>query len=161
MLNMLGANIHPTASIDQGVFIGDPRKLVMGPRSAVSINSILDGCDFIILGENVRLGPHCVLLTGTHEIEASTFRRDLYAPIVRKPVVIKSGSWLGACVTVLPGVVIERGCVVQAGTTVTRDCPANMLVGGPREQLIRALPSEPAASGSVVELIPRKYSVGN
>ncbi|GAA0904361.1 hypothetical protein GCM10009574_094840 [Streptomyces asiaticus] len=50
--------------------------------------------------------------------------------ITRAPITIEAGAWLGAAVTVLPGVTVGRGAVVGAGAVVTRDVPANTLVTG-------------------------------
>lgn len=36
---------------------------------------------------------------------------------------IEANAWLGASVTVLPGVTVGRGAVVGAGTVVTKDVP--------------------------------------
>ena len=38
--------------------------------------------------------------------------------------------WLGANVTVLPGVTIGEGSVIAAGAVVTKDVPANMIAAG-------------------------------
>jgi acetyltransferase-like isoleucine patch superfamily enzyme len=37
------------------------------------------------------------------------------------PVTIKEGAWIGACATILPGVIIGENAVVGAGTTIAKD----------------------------------------
>ena len=37
------------------------------------------------------------------------------------PVTIERHAWIGACVTILPGVIIGEGAVIGAGTTVAKD----------------------------------------
>ncbi|WP_372495087.1 acyltransferase [Nocardioides pinisoli] len=51
-----------------------------------------------------------------------------------------NGAWIGAAVTVLPGVTIGPGCVVAAGSVVTADCQANGLYAGVPARRIRDLP---------------------
>jgi acetyltransferase-like isoleucine patch superfamily enzyme len=47
------------------------------------------------------------------------------------PVRIEQDAWIGACTTILPGVIIGRGSVIGAGTTVSEDVPPNAIfVGG-------------------------------
>lgn len=56
----------------------------------------------------------------------------MHQPKDEKDVVIGDDVWLGAQVLVMPGVTIGDGCVVGAGSVVTRDLPANSIaVGSP------------------------------
>lgn len=45
--------------------------------------------------------------------------------------------WLGANVTVLPGVTIGEGSVIAAGAVVIKDVPANMIAAGVPAKVIR------------------------
>jgi acetyltransferase-like isoleucine patch superfamily enzyme len=46
------------------------------------------------------------------------------------PITIENDVWLGANVTVLPGVTIHEGAIVGAGAVVTKDVPAHTTVAG-------------------------------
>lgn len=49
-----------------------------------------------------------------------------------QPIVIGDDCWLGANVTVLPGVTIGRGCTIGAGAVVSSDIPEySVAVGVP------------------------------
>lgn len=56
---------------------------------------------------------------------------------------IGDGAWIGSRVTFLPGLRIGAGAVAAAGALVTRDVPADTLVGGVPARKIRALVDEP------------------
>jgi acetyltransferase-like isoleucine patch superfamily enzyme len=90
------------------------------------------GCTFldqggIRLGDNVLIGPKTCLISSDHPLPASERSEFL----TRAPVTVEDGAWLGAAVTVLPGVTIGRGAVVGAGAVVTKDVPPDTLVTGP------------------------------
>nr|WP_304437690.1 DapH/DapD/GlmU-related protein [Frigoribacterium sp. Leaf44] len=46
------------------------------------------------------------------------------------PVTIEDGCWIGANVTILPGVTLGRGSVVGAGSVVTKSYPPNSKLAG-------------------------------
>ena len=58
-----------------------------------------------------------------------------------KPIVIGRNAWLGADVKVLAGVTIGENAIVAAGSVVTKDVPANMVVAGTPAKVIRAIKS--------------------
>ena len=45
-------------------------------------------------------------------------------------IVIKDNSYIGANVTILPGVTIGKNCIIGAGSVVTRDIPDNSVAVG-------------------------------
>lgn len=61
-----------------------------------------------------------------------------------KPVSIGSNCWFGANVVVCPGVTIGEGCVIGAGSVVTKDIPPLTFAAGVPARVIR--PITPADS---------------
>lgn len=55
------------------------------------------------------------------------------------PIVIEGRVWLGASVTVMPGVIIGENAIVAAGAVVTKDVPANPVVGGVPARVLRTI----------------------
>lgn len=62
------------------------------------------------------------LLTVNHDL------KDLQI-IKCKPVTIKKEAWIGANVTILPGVTVGEGAVVGSASVVTKDVAAHTVVG--------------------------------
>ena len=95
----------------------------------VFINS---GCHFqaqggIAIGEGSLIGHNVVLATLNHEMDPE-HRKDLHPA----PIKIGRHVWIGANATVCPGVTIGDGCVIGAGSVVTKDIPSNVIaVGNP------------------------------
>jgi acetyltransferase-like isoleucine patch superfamily enzyme len=55
---------------------------------------------------------------------------DRHGFLTHAPIVTEDDVWIGAAVTVTPGVTIGRGSVVGAGAGVTHDVPATRVVTG-------------------------------
>lgn len=83
----------------------------------------------IYVGDYTEFGPNVVIATAGHPI-LPELREKGYQ--YNAPVHIGRNCWLGAGVTVVPGVTIGDNTVVGAGSVVTRDLPANVIaVGNP------------------------------
>jgi maltose O-acetyltransferase len=140
VLRRLGVRLPWSAYVAENVFIGSAQ-VSFGEHSGCSVDCFLDGSGRIDIADHVRLGARCIVITGTHPIEPSVVRRDLSKPTIARDVRIGRGSWLCSNVTVLPGVTVGEGCVVAAGSVVTRDLPANGLYAGVPARLVRPLPT--------------------
>ncbi len=83
----------------------------------------------IYVGDYTLMGPNVTLVTAGHPVLPELRLRALQ---YNMPIHIGKNCWLGAGVTVLPGVTIGDNTVVGAGSLVTRDLPANVVaVGSP------------------------------
>ncbi len=99
----------------------------------------------VTIGNDCNFGPNVTIVTPVHPMVASERRlmrtgageekRLCYA----KPVHIGNDCWFGANVTVCPGVTIGDGCVIGAGSVVTRDIPANSFAAGVPCRVIREI----------------------
>jgi acetyltransferase-like isoleucine patch superfamily enzyme len=59
--------------------------------------------------------------------------------LVLKRILIKRNAWIGAAVTILPGVTIGENSVVAAGAVVSKDVPDNTVVAGIPAKIIKSL----------------------
>ena len=57
--------------------------------------------------------------------------------MILSPVVIRKNAWIGANATILPGVTVGENAIVAAGAVVSKDVPANTIVGGVPAKIIR------------------------
>lgn len=97
-------------------------------------NNVYIGCDStfmssdakIIIGNKVVFGPHCFLISGNHRFDViGKFILDVHEkrPQDDADIMIDEDCWLGANCIILKGVHIGRGCVIGAGSIVTKDIP--------------------------------------
>jgi len=94
-------------------------------------------CEFmdrggITIEDDVLIGPKVNLVTINHPLDPAR-RRSTYCA----PIVIKKGAWVGASVSVMPGVTIGENAVVAANAVVTRDVPDLAVVGGVPARVIK------------------------
>jgi acetyltransferase-like isoleucine patch superfamily enzyme len=82
----------------------------------------------IWIGKNVDIGPAACLVTGSHN-HGNSNRRAGFGN--SQPIKIGDGCWIGANTTVLGGAIIDRGCIIAAGSLVMPGkYPENVLLAG-------------------------------
>lgn len=96
-------------------------------------------CSFLDMGgitleDHVLLGPKVNLITENHPSDPANRRA-----LICKPIVIKRNAWIGAAATILPGVTIGENAIVAAGAVVSKDVPANTVVGGVPAKVLKML----------------------
>jgi acetyltransferase-like isoleucine patch superfamily enzyme len=97
-------------------------------------------CTFYDLGgldisDDVMIGPNVSIITTGHPLEPSQRR----TATIGKPIVIEKGVWIAAGAIIIGGVTVGERSVVAAGSVVTKDVPANSLVGGNPARVIRSI----------------------
>ena len=95
----------------------------------------MDGAD-ITVGDNVFIGPYCGFYTATHPLDYNNRNKGLEKAL---PIVIGDNCWFGANVSVMPGVTIGSGCVIAAGSVVTKDVPCHSMVAGVPAKVIKEI----------------------
>ena len=81
----------------------------------------------IVIGNRVMFGPAVTIATVGHPIKPD-MREYMYTDSVK----IEDNCWIGAGVTICPGVTIGENSVIGAGSVVVKDIPANSVaVGNP------------------------------
>lgn len=131
--------------VDESVTLFPPftadfgKNISLGAR--IFINS---GCRFqdqggITIGDDCLVGHNAVIATLQHDLHPAR-RGDLHPA----PVVIGRNVWLGANVTVLPGVTIGEDAVIGAGSVVTRDVPAGCVAVGSPARVVRRVVDDDA-----------------
>ena len=134
-----------------GVFIQGPVTFHYGCQTEIG-----DGCFInfnftvqddakVTVGERCNFGPNVTIVTPMHPMIAAE-RRAVLGPDGKparlcwaKPVHIGNDCWFGANVVVCPGVSVGDGCVIGAGSVVTRDIPANSFAAGNPCRVIREI----------------------
>lgn len=91
---------------------------------------------YIYIGDHTMIGPNVTLASAGHPV-LPELRQQGYQ--YNLPIHIGKNSWLGANVTVVPGVTIGDNTVVGAGAVVTKDLPANVVAVGVPAKVLRPI----------------------
>lgn len=92
--------------------------LSMGKCCFVNRGCVIAAHNQIIIDDNVTIGP------GTYIYDHDHDRQGNYKS---KPIAISKNVWIGANCTLLKGICIGENSVIAAGTTVSKDVPANVV----------------------------------
>ena len=131
---IIGKQIDKSTTVFVPFYTNFGRHIQLGKN--VFINH---ACSFLDLGgiaveDDVQIGPKVNLITENHPVEPSQ-RTSLDL----KSILIKRNAWIGAAATILPGVTIGENAVVAAGAVVSKDVPANTIVGGVPAKIIKTI----------------------
>ena len=128
------------SEIDESVAVFTPLYINYGKNTKIGKSVFINfDCVFLDLGgitieDNVLIAPKVSLLSEGHHINPNE-RQSL----VTGHIHIKKNAWIGAGATILPGVTIGENSVVAAGAVVSKDVPANTVVGGIPAKQIKSL----------------------
>ncbi len=131
---IIGSDINSSTIVFAPFYTNFGRFITIGKN--VFINH---ACSFLDMGgitieDNVLIGPKVNLVTENHPLNPND-----RTSLICKPIVIKRNAWIGAAVTILPGVTVGENAVIAAGAVVTADVPANTMMGGVPAKFIKAI----------------------
>jgi Acetyltransferase (isoleucine patch superfamily) len=111
--------------------------MVLDDHSWIGQNCFLHSAGGIHIGKAVGLGPGVTVLTSVHTDQ------DLLRPVISNTlefgeVIIGDGSDIGVNAIILPGIKINEGCIIGAGSVVTHDIPAYSVAAGNPARILRS-----------------------
>ena len=141
-LRLMGARIGARVVMHDVRFFNLYRRglsgLVVGDESFLGDECLLDLAEGIVLGSQVTLAERVLVLTHTN-VGYKDHPLQKHFPASAAPVRIESGSFVGANVTLLPGITVGAGSFVAAGAVVTTDVPPRTLMAGVPARPVRTL----------------------
>lgn len=108
---------------------------------------LMDGAP-IRIGSHCFIGPNCGMYTAVHPLLAEERNQGLEKA---KPIVIGDNVWIGADVTILPGVTVGDNAVIGAKSVITKDIPSNVIAVGNPCHVLRKITEQDSIRTQVTE----------
>ena len=132
MFKKIGNNVY----IDYNVYFRFMRKIEIGNNVTISRGTKIFASFHsknakIKIGNNVRIGPNVLILGAGHNY------KFIDLPDTGNTIEVGNNVWIGGGSIILQGVTLNSGCIVAAGSVVTKDVPAYTIVGGVPAKIIK------------------------
>ena len=128
------------AAVGEGLWIEPPFycdygcNITIGNKVFMNFNCVLLDVAEITIGDYTMFGPGVQIYTATHPTDWRVRRQGLE---YGKAIHIGTDVWIGGGAVIRPGVTIGDRAVIGAGSVLTRDVPAGMVVAGNPARVIR------------------------
>ncbi|MCF4009807.1 sugar O-acetyltransferase [Rheinheimera sp. UJ63] len=140
------------AEVGRDVFIEPPffcdygQHIRLGDKVFFNFNCVVLDVGWVTIGNNVFFGPAVQIYTVNHPLAADERRSGIEQAL---PINIADDVWIGGGVIICPGVSIGARSVIAAGSVVTKDVPADVVVAGNPGRVLRSLTADTAADTQV------------
>src|SRR5581483_2262563 len=112
----------------------NPANLRVSDHVTINRSCYFDLNAIIVLGEYVGIGHGATFITTVHQVVPGM---EFGVGIIGKSISVKDRAWIGANVTVMPGVDIGTDAIVSVGTILMRDVPSHSVVAGSPGRVVR------------------------
>jgi acetyltransferase-like isoleucine patch superfamily enzyme len=129
VLKTIALSVGDNVFIGEMVYILNPEKLVIGDNVSIHSMSYLECIGGVEIGNDVSIAHSVTIMSVNHNF------KSIEVPIKDqgiscKGVKINDDVWIGAKVTILDGIVIQKGSVIAANAVVTKDIEQNSIYAG-------------------------------
>jgi acetyltransferase-like isoleucine patch superfamily enzyme len=126
--------------ISQGNFelhiLGRPGNFKIHHTSHLKSMTFIECTGGVEIGRYFHSGRGLTIFSANHNWDKA-LKIPYDEKIIHKPVIIEDFVWVGANVTILPGVVIEEGAIVAGGSVVTKRVKKGSILGGNPAKFIK------------------------
>lgn len=138
-INLYGCEIGDETKI--GAFVEIQKNATVGKRCKISSHTFI--CEGVEIEDNVFIGHSVTFINDTYP-RATTEGGELQTEADWKveKTRVRKGASIGSGSTILCNVTIGENAIVGAGSVVTKDVPAGMIVAGNPAKILRSVSEE-------------------
>lgn len=124
LIRAFGGTVGPGCRFARTTLVYIPWHVHIGRDVRVGEKANIYSLGQITLGDGVVLDEKAHLCAGTHDMNDTEF------PLLRSPITIGAGSFIGYDAFIAPGVTVGANCRVLPRASVYRDCPDDSVLRG-------------------------------
>ena len=138
-INLYGCEVGDDTKV--GAFVEIQKNARVGARCKISSHTFV--CEGVTIEDNVFVGHGVVFINDMYP-RATTPEGELQTEQDWKveTTLIKKGASIGSGSTILANVTVGENAIVGAGSVVTKNVPANVVVAGNPARVLRSVPVE-------------------
>lgn len=136
LLRRILGDVKGDILIEQPFYCDYGFNISVGKNFFANFNMVVLDEARVVFGDNVFIGPNCGFYTAGHPIDSIERNKGLE---FARLIIVGNNVWIGANVTVVPGVTIGDNCVIGAGSVVTKDIPDNTVAVGNPCKVIKSI----------------------
>jgi len=132
VLRLFGARIGAHVHVYPTTRVCMPWNVEIGDWSALGEEVLVYSLGKVRIGRQVTVSYRSHLCAGTHDFT------DAALPLLKPPVSLEDGVWIGTDAFIGPGVVVKAGAIVGARAVVVKDVePMTIVAGNPARPIGR------------------------
>lgn len=137
-VNLYGCTIGENTKI--GAFVEIQKNAFVGKNCKISSHTFV--CEGVTIEDDVFVGHHVVFVNDTYPRATSSGKLQTESDWKVEKTWIKKGASIGSGATILANLTIGERSIVGAGSVVTKDVPAGVIVAGNPAKILRSLNDE-------------------
>ena len=144
-INLYGCEIGDDTKI--GAFVEIQKNAKVGNNCKISSHTFI--CEGVTIEDNVFIGHSVTFINDSYPRATANGHLQTEADWKVETTLVMKGASIGSGTTVLSKVTIGENAIIGAGSVVTRDVPANVIVAGNPAKDITAMKAVPPACPAV------------
>ncbi|WP_076542430.1 hypothetical protein [Shewanella sp. UCD-KL21] len=127
-----GSNFQVSSS----VILRNLENLDFGSHVYLAPNVVINAISSVVLNDEVMVGFNSVLVSGNHSCIGGSFR---FGDSITSPIIIGSGSWIGANCTIVAGARLPNSSLIAANSCFTGQFTESGIYGGVPSKFLKQI----------------------
>lgn len=136
LLKSIAKKCGDNVSIHPGVYLLNPQNASFGSNISVHPMCYIEAFGQIEIGSDVSIAHGVTIMSTGHNFERLDTAIKNQGGFCEK-VILSDNVWIGAKATILAGNKIGSGCVIGAGSVVTKDVDTDSVIAGVPAKVIK------------------------